>query len=55
MKSLKKAVGLICLISFLAATCGLTSCGGDKRNSMRVNSKPGMGNSKHKNKHVWGK
>ena len=45
--------------SILLFTSSLVACGGSKKAStakgLKVKSGSGMGNQKHKNKHVWGK
>ena len=49
-------IGLISL--FLLSLTVFTSCGGSKngyQSKSKVNSGSGMGNQRHKNKHVWGK
>ncbi len=52
--SSKKWMSYFLILSFLLGSVVLSSCGSNKKQT-RVHSKSGMGNSKHKNKHVWGK
>ncbi len=48
------SIGLIFL--FTLSLVSFTSCSGKKAASKkRVKAGSGMGNQKHKNKHVWGK
>tara|TARA_R100001015_G_C4614980_1_gene170929 strand:- start:487 stop:654 length:168 start_codon:yes stop_codon:yes gene_type:complete len=55
MKAIKKTISIISMLAFLMAICASTpSCGGKKK-GMKVKSNSGMGNQKHKNRHVWGK
>ena len=52
---LKKIVSYFSIVAFLfAASASLSSCG-NKKKGYKVRSGTGMGNKKHKNKHVWGK
>ena len=54
----KKNVGIVLTGIFLVSLCAVTTaCGGKKKSAVgpKVKSGSGMGNQKHKNKHVWGK
>lgn len=46
---------LILIFCFMLSLSLFTSCGGSKKGHAPVKSGAGMGNKKHKNKHVWGK
>jgi hypothetical protein len=55
-KHFSKLLSLFIICSFLfSISVVLSSCGGKKKGYSRVKSKGNMGNSKDKNKHVWGK
>lgn len=52
----RKIISSVIIITFLFATAAsLNSCGNSKKGYKQVKSGSGMGNKKHKNKHVWGK
>lgn len=52
---MKRLIALLSLVTFLSSLMVFTSCSGSKKGQSRVHSGSGMGNSKHKNRHVWGK
>lgn len=51
----KKNFSVLLIVVFLFSLTGITACSSTKKPSGGVKSGSGMGNSKHKNKHVWGK
>ncbi len=51
----KKIVSFLIIVTFLFSVSAITSCGNSKKGYSKVKSGSGMGNKKHKNKHVWGK
>ena len=54
-KSLKPIISILTMITFLGGMMMFSSCGGSKKGHAKVKSGSGMGNKKHRNKHVWGK
>ena len=52
---IKKIVSFFTVVTFLFSISVFTACGNSKKGYSKVKSGSGMGNKKHKNKHVWGK
>jgi len=55
MNSMKRIFSILLAVSFVFSISLFSSCGSSKKGNSRVKSGSGMGNAKHKNKHVWGK
>jgi hypothetical protein len=55
MKAIKKTISIISVLAFLFAISASTTSCGNKKKGLKVKSNSGMGNTKDKNRHVWGK